>query len=80
MGYTSIDDVAGYVSDIIITGVGLFSEFEDMRGSHRIAVIQGVVGTAILEQRINQKGDNFYSVITAFPKGKPRGTRIGSVA
>jgi hypothetical protein len=80
IGYANIDEVARYISDIIVTGAGLFSEFEDIRGNHKVAVIQGVIGTAILEQRINYDSQNFYSVITAFPKGKPRGTRIGSVA
>ena len=79
IGYTNIDEVARYVSDIIITGTPIYCEFEDIRGNHRATVIRGNLGAAILEQKTNNNMI-FYSVVTAFTNAKPRGTQIARVA
>ncbi len=80
MGYDNINEVARYVSDIIVTGTPIYCEFENIRGNHRIAVIRGIFGAAILEQKVDACNKVFYSVVTAFSNAKPHGTKIGSVA
>jgi hypothetical protein len=61
----------------------MMEAFKEFKKSNRIREIPYIYNNNDIKftiQRINNDSQNFYSVITAFPKGKPRGTRIGSVA
>lgn len=75
----NIDSVAKYVSDLIYPGAPIYCEFNEMRGSHRIAVLRSSIGIVFLEQKYDAYNNVFYSVVTAFRKTKAHGTRIGSV-
>jgi hypothetical protein len=73
-------NVAHYISDIIVSGIPLFCEFNDIRGNHRIAAIRHHIGVCYVEEKTDNSDNIYYSVVTAFRNAKPRGTRIGSVA
>ena len=79
LGYETKNDVARFVADIITKNAALYCEFNDLRGSHRIAVVKSSCGIAYLEKKYTGDNTVFYSVITAFDKKKAHGTRIGSV-
>ncbi|EKF9707696.1 TPA: hypothetical protein PMC41_003348 [Vibrio cholerae] len=79
LGYPTRDDVARFVSDLIRPRCPIYCEFNNPRGNHRLAVLKTAIGVVYLEQTYNQENEPFYSVVTAFPKGKAHGTQIGSV-
>ena len=77
-GYTSLEDVARYVSDILQTGSKIFCEFSSLK-NERVAVLQSPIGSAIIEHRIDGENNTFYSVITAYKQGRPYGQLIGKL-
>ena len=79
LGYTTIDDVPNFVSKIIQEHAPIHCEFNNMKGNHRIAVLKSSIGVAYLEHRTDGDNNIFYSVVTAFTKGKAHGPQIGTV-
>lgn len=78
IGYNTEDDVPRFVMDIIKPRSRIFCEFNSMRGNHRLAILKSKLGIVYVELKQNSQNEQFYSVVTAFPKGKARGTEIGS--
>jgi hypothetical protein len=78
IGYHNIKDVAKFISDAITPRSPIYCEFNNMKGNNRIAVLKTSVGIVYLELKKDGHNKEFYSVVTAFPKGKARGTQIGS--
>lgn len=80
MGYTSEDDAARYVGDILKSGSKIYCEFSSLR-NERVAVLKSHIGSAIIEHRIDGQNNTFYSVITAYKQGrrKPHGQLIGEL-
>jgi hypothetical protein len=79
LGFQTKDEVAKFVASIIRSGTPLFCEFNNLRGKHRVTALKSSIGVAILEQKQNATNEIFYSVVTAFTKGKAHGTQIGTV-
>ena len=80
MGFHSKNDVPRFVSNIFQSGSHIHCEFNDPGGNHRITVIKNREGQlAILEKRYTSTNSVYYSVVTAYTKGKAHGTRIGTM-
>ena len=79
LGFQVGGEVAKFVASIIRSGTPLFCEFNNLRGKHRVTALKSSIGVAILEQKQNATNEIFYSVVTAFTKGKAHGTQIGTV-
>lgn len=80
IGFNSQNEVSRFVSEIIRPRLPIYCEFNDARGNHRLAVLKSSKGIVYLEMKQNADNEQFYSVVTAFPKGKARGTIIGSTS
>jgi hypothetical protein len=76
-GYSLEEDVAKYVADIVRLGSPLFCEFGHIQNV-RVTVVRTTIGIAVLEHKTHADNDH-YSVVTAFARRNPHGTRIGTV-
>lgn len=74
-GYTDIERVPAYVSTIICTGATLYWEI----GARLTISATSATDIAIIQERFDGTGRVFYSVITAFQKGRAHGTLVGAV-
>lgn len=79
LGLSPADAVIQYVSKIIQPKTPIYCEFESIRGEHRTTVVHSSAGTAVLEPVRLGDGERVYSVVTAYQKKKPSGTKVGIV-
>ena len=81
LGYTSVEDVARFVRDIIQPGAPIYCEFNHPGGKHRTTVLKSTMGIVILEPREAPDTDSgwIYVVVTAFTKRNPHGVLIGRI-
>ena len=70
--------VVSYVTAIIQPGTPVYCEFASI-GKYRPAVLSSKAGTVILEEREDEYGECYYSVVTAYDLRRPKGTLIGRV-
>lgn len=78
-GYPQMSDVPAYVGSLIYRGAPIHVPDERKMFSPRLKVVAGVRGVVILEERLDGQNNVFYSVVTAIPRGRPEGPRIGKV-
>lgn len=79
LGFKSIDDVPAFLVTIILPGTQLYCEFNDIKGNPRLAALRTRAGVAFIERQIGSRNEVYYSVVTAFTKGKANGTLVGAV-
>ncbi|WP_018417336.1 hypothetical protein [Teredinibacter turnerae] len=71
-----VDDVAGYVASILISGASIHYEY----GKRLTVSLRSAKGIVIVEEKSNAIGEAEYSVVTAYPKrGNPHGSIIGAL-
>lgn len=78
-GYSTVDCVARFIADITRSGASIHSEFNDIRGNHRLTVVKSSAGLAILQPYTDGVNGNYYSVVTAYRHKKAHGIKIGTM-
>lgn len=81
LGFTTIDQVPGFVASIILIGTPIYCEFNDSAGKHRLCVLRSSIGQAIVQPIYDRHGTTVerYSVVTAFTKLRAEGVLVGKV-
>lgn len=77
-GFCTEADVCGYVASIVRAGSQINYEGASWTKT-RVMVVRTRAGMAVLEYK-DQRGDAFWTVITAYSSNKSHGSRIGTVA
>lgn len=80
-GYTTVNDVARFVRDIIQPGAPIYCEFSNPAGRHRVAVLRSALGIVFLEPREASETVSgwIYVVVTAFTRRTAHGVLVGRV-
>lgn len=68
--------VESFVALILKIGVPVHCEFEGLKGEQKALAVNARAGTAVVQYKRTKQG-NFYTVITAFARRRPRGEKIG---
>ncbi|MBA0219811.1 hypothetical protein H0248_21155 [Pectobacterium brasiliense] len=81
-GFPTIHDVPRFVSEIIVHQAGIVCEFPEMGGYHRVVVLRGRKGCAVLAafDNPNDGGSLIYSVVTAYRNINPNGTLVAQIS